>query len=196
MTNKEVKHWRWFFFIAALWNISGGLQGYLNPQSMFLRVFGTELTDPLMISVYKGAWGTALLYFFGYLVVAYNPTRHTGVVILGGLGKFFFIINLIQLSWAGNTSYFALLIITGDFLFLCFFVFFWRVSSSPMTQSFNLKRSVGQGEVCVCGGAGQGSLLHILVPSTLVRPCTARNSQLLQGIARPPCAATYVQFTL
>jgi hypothetical protein len=40
---------------------------------------------------------------------------------------------------------------------------------------FNLKRSVGQGEVCVCGGAGQGSLMHILVPATLVRPCTARN---------------------
>jgi RHS repeat-associated protein len=39
----------------------------------------------------------------------------------------------------------------------------------------NLKRSVGQREGCVCGGAGQGSLLHIHVPATLVHPCTARN---------------------
>ncbi|MEJ2609346.1 MAG: hypothetical protein P8179_04460 [Candidatus Thiodiazotropha sp.] len=28
----------------------------------------------------------------------------------------------------------------------------------------NLKRSVGQCEECACGGAGQGSLLHIHVP--------------------------------
>jgi hypothetical protein len=40
---------------------------------------------------------------------------------------------------------------------------------------FNLKRSVGQREECACGGAGQGSLLHIRVPATLVHPCTARN---------------------
>jgi hypothetical protein len=41
--------------------------------------------------------------------------------------------------------------------------------------SFNLKRSVGRREGCVCGGTGQGSLLHIPVPATLVHPCTARN---------------------
>ncbi|MCU7862210.1 MAG: hypothetical protein KZQ86_20825 [Candidatus Thiodiazotropha sp. (ex Lucinoma kastoroae)] len=34
---------------------------------------------------------------------------------------------------------------------------------------FNLKRAVGQGEVCVCGGAGQGA--------------TTRNSPLFQGVA-------------
>jgi hypothetical protein len=38
-----------------------------------------------------------------------------------------------------------------------------------------LKRSVGQGEVCVCGDAGQGA--------------TTRNSQLFQGVATPPWAA-------
>jgi hypothetical protein len=47
---------------------------------------------------------------------------------------------------------------------------------------FNLKRSVGQGEVCVCGDAGQGA--------------ATRNSQLFQGVATPPWAATSVQFTL
>ncbi|MEJ2610160.1 MAG: hypothetical protein P8179_08740 [Candidatus Thiodiazotropha sp.] len=35
----------------------------------------------------------------------------------------------------------------------------------------NLKRSVGQHGVCVCGGAGQGSLLHIHVPPQACHSC-------------------------
>jgi hypothetical protein len=60
----------------------------------------------------------------------------------------------------------------------------------------NLKTSVGQRDECACGGAGQGSLLHIPVPATLVHPGTARNSPLFQGVATPSCAATSVPFAL
>jgi hypothetical protein len=49
-------------------------------------------------------------------------------------------------------------------------------------KEFNLKRSVGQREGCVCGGAGQDA--------------TTRNSPLFQGVATPPCATTSVPFTL
>ncbi|MEJ2610105.1 MAG: hypothetical protein P8179_08440 [Candidatus Thiodiazotropha sp.] len=58
-------------------------------------------------------------------------------------------------------------------------------------ELFSLKRSVGQREECACGGAGQGSLLHIHVPATRVHPCTARNSRLFQELQRrhaPPQA--------
>ncbi|MEJ2621600.1 MAG: hypothetical protein P8163_15455, partial [Candidatus Thiodiazotropha sp.] len=41
------------------------------------------------------------------------------------------------------------------------------VSRLKSDERFNLKRSVGQREGCACGGAGQGSLLHIHVPATL-----------------------------
>jgi excisionase family DNA binding protein len=58
----------------------------------------------------------------------------------------------------------------------------YRLAASAELPAFNLKRSVGQGEVCVCGGAGQGA--------------TTRNGWPLQGVATPPCAATSVQFTL
>ncbi|MEJ2608800.1 MAG: hypothetical protein P8179_01660 [Candidatus Thiodiazotropha sp.] len=39
----------------------------------------------------------------------------------------------------------------------------------------NLKRSVGQREECACGGAGQGSLLHIHVPP---QACYSRCSMI------------------
>ncbi|MEJ2611110.1 MAG: hypothetical protein P8179_13765 [Candidatus Thiodiazotropha sp.] len=45
------------------------------------------------------------------------------------------------------------------------------------------KRSVGRREVCVCGGAEQGSLLNLSLPS-----CTARNNLLFQEVAIPPQA--------
>lgn len=56
--------------------------GYFDSANMFHRLFSRELTDPVMMAIYKGSWGTTFLYFFGYLLVAYNPLRHTGVVIL------------------------------------------------------------------------------------------------------------------
>ena len=61
---------------------------------MFQRKFGRELTDPVMVAVYRGAWGTAFLYGFGFLMVAITPVRHTGIVLMGGTGKALFALNL------------------------------------------------------------------------------------------------------
>lgn len=118
MSDLDLVRWRLVFIAAAGWNLAGGLPGYLLPQEMFQHLFGVAISDPLMLSIYRGAWGTALLYFFGYLIVAYNPKKHTGIVMLGALGKFFFIWNLLGLYLAGKTTDFALVVIAGDSLFL------------------------------------------------------------------------------
>ena len=89
---------------------------------MFHRLFGSELTDPLMTAIYKGSWGTTFLYFFGYLLVAYNPVRHTGVVILGTIGKMFFAAGLLKAYLSGMTTSFALVVLAGDFIFTALFI--------------------------------------------------------------------------
>jgi hypothetical protein len=121
MPGRELTFFRAVFVIAALWNLAGGIPGYFDTANMFHRLFDRELIDPLMMAIYKGSWGTTFLYFFGYLLVAYNPVRHTGIVILGTIGKIFFAGGLLKAYLSGMTTSFALVVIVGDFIFIALF---------------------------------------------------------------------------
>lgn len=110
------------FVIAAVWNFAGALPGFFDSAGMFAREFGRELDDPVLVVVYRGAWGTALLYGFGFLMAARNPARHTGVVLMGGVGKAFFALHLTYMYWQGWTSDFALVVIAGDAVFVAAFI--------------------------------------------------------------------------
>ena len=116
------------FLVAALWNLAGAVPGMIDPAGMFLREFGRPLTDPVQVAIYRGAWGTALLYGLGFLAVARRPARHSGVVAMGGLGKALFAINLAVMHAQGWTSDFAVVVIVGDALFVAaFIVYFVRL---------------------------------------------------------------------
>ncbi len=126
LTDRERKLFAWLFVIAALWNFAGALPGFIDSKGIFAREFGRELADPVMVVVYRGAWGTALLYGFGFLMVARNPVRHTGVVLMGGFGKAFFALHLLYMYLKGWTSDFALVVIGGDVLFVAAFAAYLR----------------------------------------------------------------------
>lgn len=119
---------RWFrvlFLIAALWNFAGALPGFFDSAGMYAREFGRELLDPVMVAVYRGAWGTALLYGFGFWMVARDPERHSGVVLMGGVGKALFALNLLYMFLQGWTSRFAIVVILGDVVFVALFVLYF-----------------------------------------------------------------------
>ncbi|WP_425408729.1 hypothetical protein [Hyphococcus sp.] len=113
---------RVLFVISAIWNFAGAFPGLLDTAGMFEREFGRELTDPVMVAVYRGAWGTAFLYGFGFLIVAANPVRHTGIVLMGGTGKALFALNLLVMHLNGWTSDFAVVVIVGDIVFIVLFI--------------------------------------------------------------------------
>ncbi|MBT9444137.1 MAG: hypothetical protein IV086_00405 [Hyphomonadaceae bacterium] len=128
MAGSELIFFRVFFVIAALWNFAGAAPGLIDSAGMFAREFGRPLTDPVMVAVYRGAWGTALLYGFGFLMVAYNPLRHSGIVAMGGAGKALFALNLFHMRQNGWTSDFAIVVIAGDVLFVAIFLaYFFRL---------------------------------------------------------------------
>ncbi|MDH5404307.1 MAG: hypothetical protein OEZ01_07550 [Candidatus Heimdallarchaeota archaeon] len=122
--NHNLKNWQIFFIIASIWNLFGSLPGMIDAPRTFQILFDRELTDPLLISIYRGAWGSTFLYFIGYLFVAKNPTKHTGIVIIGGIGKFYYAINLLNLYIDGLTSSKVLVVIVGDLIFTSLFVVF------------------------------------------------------------------------
>jgi len=65
-----------------------------------------------------------LTYFVGYLIVAYNPARHTGIVIVGGIGKIAFAIKLLLFYLNGWARPLVFLIIIGDIIFGALFVYY------------------------------------------------------------------------
>lgn len=128
LTGRELLFFRALFLISALWNFAGAFPGIFDSAGMFEREFGKALTDPVIIAVYRGAWATALLYGFGFLIVAYNPIRHTGIVMMGGLGKALFALNLLNMYLNNWTSDFAIVVIVGDAVFvLLFMAYFLRL---------------------------------------------------------------------
>lgn len=124
LTTGDIRLFRTLFVIAAVWNFAGAVPGLLDSNRMFLQEFGRELTDPVLLAIYRGAWGTAFLYGFGFLAAARNPARHTGIVMMGGLGKALFALNLLGMYLQGWTSDFAVVVILGDVLFVAAFVWY------------------------------------------------------------------------
>lgn len=113
------------FFIAAVWNLIGAAFGYLNTEFTFQQIFNRELNDPLFYQVYHGTWGTTLIFFLGYLMVAWNPIKHSGVAFIGGIGKLFFAIAELRLYLSGLANPIILIIVIGDFVFCILFIYYF-----------------------------------------------------------------------
>jgi hypothetical protein len=125
MRNKEFTFFTRLFMVAALWNLIGAYFGYFNTAYTFQGIFGRELSDPLFYEIYKGAWGTTLMFCVGYLLVAYDPVKHSGVALIGGIGKFSFAIAELQLYLNGLANSIILIIVIGDFVFCALFVYYF-----------------------------------------------------------------------
>ncbi len=125
MKSKELTFFKVFFIIASLWNLIGAFFGYFNTAYTFNGFFDRELTDPLFYAIYQGAWGTTLVYFIGYAIVAYNPIKHYGIVIVGGIGKVGFAISLLKFYLSGLSNSVVFIVIIGDFIFSILFLYYF-----------------------------------------------------------------------
>lgn len=121
----NVPLFRTFFIIAALWNLLGAVFGYFNTSLTFQQFFSRELSDPLIYAIYQGSWGTTLVYFVGYLIVALNPVKNSGIVIVGGIGKVAFAIKLLQLLLLHTANPVVLIVIIGDSVFSLLFLYYF-----------------------------------------------------------------------
>ncbi len=125
MHDKEIIFFKILFIISAIWNLIGAIFGYFNTADTFQGFFNRELTDPLYYAIYQGAWGTTLVYIIGYSIVAYNPIRHTGIVIVGGIGKVAFAVSLLKFYLSGLATSIVFVVIVGDFIFALLFLYYF-----------------------------------------------------------------------
>jgi len=125
MSHGEIRLFRVIFVVAAIWNLCGGLLGYLNPSHAFELLFDRRADDPVLLSIFQGAAGTTFTYFFGYMFVALNPLRHSGIVIIGGIGKVGFALQMWKFYAAGLANANALIIVIGDMIFFAVFLYYF-----------------------------------------------------------------------
>ncbi|WP_416864590.1 MAG: hypothetical protein ACMVP2_18650 [Imperialibacter sp.] len=125
MESNELSFFKGLFVVSALWNLVGAIFGYFNTAFTFNGFFNRELADPLYYAIYQGAWGTTLVYFIGYSIVAYNPLKHTGIVIVGGIGKVGFAISLLKFYLSGLAGPVVFIVIIGDFIFSILFMYYF-----------------------------------------------------------------------
>lgn len=125
LKNNELTFFKYMFLLAALWNLTGAVFGYFNTAFTFQHFFDRERSDPLFHAIYQGSWGTTFVYFFGYLIVAHNPVKHVGIVVVGGIGKLGFAVKLLQLYMAGLANSLIFIVIVGDFIFLLLFAYYF-----------------------------------------------------------------------
>ncbi len=136
MSQGTLNQLRLIFLAGALWNLTGAIFGYFNTAWTFEQFFHRELTDALSFQIYQGAWGTTFVYFFGYLMVAYRPLKHAGIVVVGGIGKIGYALKLLQLYTGGLADPVVMIVVVGDVAFTLLFVFYFYKLYQSKTPIF------------------------------------------------------------
>ena len=83
MEPRTLKRWRIFFVAAGLLGVGGGVAGFLGGQP----VPGQTLPAPLYPYLLNLLFAVVIIFGIGYLMVAADPLRHRGIVVLGLLSK-------------------------------------------------------------------------------------------------------------
>lgn len=99
----------------------GAIPGYLDPEGSFARFFGAPADSPLVLELYRGAWGQTLLFAIGYGVASFDPRRHALVVVLGVTGKLLYAIRIFASLAERPPTPLALTAAIGDLVFVATF---------------------------------------------------------------------------
>ncbi|MBW1984939.1 MAG: hypothetical protein JRI53_09480 [Deltaproteobacteria bacterium] len=114
--------WRLFFLISAIWNLLGCIEGTLLPAKNMLRYYGVETDDSHTLFLNRSFWGAVLVFGIGYLIIAYDPGKHLGIVAMGIIGKILVSANWFYLYGTGRAKAPALFAAVGDSIFTFFFI--------------------------------------------------------------------------
>lgn len=125
----NVKLWRRFFLLAALWNFLGAGVAFFDLEANAREFYLTpeSALHPVLFLNLKILWWTVLTFGIGYFIVALNPLKNHGLVAIAGLGKMAVGYLWVKGYWAGLVSEIAFLGGVGDVLFALVFAYFlWK----------------------------------------------------------------------
>src|SRR4030042_2141959 len=119
--------WRLFFLAAGLWNWCGAVPAIFWPGlnlNLFYAITGLQ-DYPLnyyLVFLNRSFWIAVLVFGLGYLIIASDPGKHLGIVVMGIIGKVIVALAWYYLFAMGKATGFAVFAATGDSLFTVFFL--------------------------------------------------------------------------
>lgn len=132
----SIKFWRIFFLVAALWNLAGSGIAFANLETNATTFFlaATSELQPVINMLLILFWFTVFTFAVGYLILAVNPRKNRGILLLAILGK-----TAVGVLWThgffnGYVSATALAAGIGDLIFAAVFAVnlcFVRLNRSP-----------------------------------------------------------------
>jgi hypothetical protein len=131
-TSRDLSSWKPLFYIAAAYNIMAAAVALIAPRFHTASFFGpdTAFEGSVALLNTQAFWVSVLLFGLGYLMVARDPSKNHGIVLLAAVGK-----TYVFVIWAwhyaqGSMTAFALLGGVGDLIFAgTFAVFLWKVGN-------------------------------------------------------------------
>ncbi len=126
-----LSRWKPFFWIAAAYNCSAAAVALLAPEFHVEQFFapGTVFEGPVAHVYTQAFWVSVLSFGLGYAIVARDPGRNHGILLLAAFGKTYVFFAFVGAWLAGSMRTFALVGGIGDLIFAAGFVWFlWRVN--------------------------------------------------------------------
>ena len=132
-TSVNFKKYRLLFYVAAFWNISAAAVALLAPEYHAQTFFGSPASalDPVSAVDTQIFWVSVLFFGVGYWIVARDPTKNHGLVLIAALGKAFVGVRWIIAYADGIVLPFALVGAIGDIIFAGLFAVFLSRVRSP-----------------------------------------------------------------
>ncbi len=120
----DYQMWRVFFVLSALWNFFFAFTGIIWPIRSLKRLCGVENPEEITIILYRSSWMSVLIFGIGYLIIAWDPGAHTGLVIVGIIGKIIASLGWFALFSKGMARKPAFWGAVGDAIFSVFFILY------------------------------------------------------------------------
>ena len=116
--------WRKFFLIASLWNFSFVVPALLFPSLEVRLMYGFRTDDFYILFLNTTFFLTVLVFGIGYLIIAYDPGKNLGIVLLGIIGKTMVGIGFYYLYSIDRVTLMPVFGGTGDLLFTLYFIYY------------------------------------------------------------------------
>ena len=126
-------NWRRFFFWAAMWNFSAAFPAIIWPEFGLKLFYSLSTHDPHIIIFNRCFWMAVAIFGMGYMMVSFNPSRQTGIIFMGVVGKIAVALNWCWMVFSGTASFMAFFGATGDSIFTVYFIVYLLMDDRPQT---------------------------------------------------------------
>ncbi|MBU0994842.1 MAG: hypothetical protein KJ737_20310 [Proteobacteria bacterium] len=83
----SLSNWKQFFVIAGIWNFCYTVPALTMPKFYFYMMYGFETVDFYKIYLNSVFFVAVGIFGIGYFIIASDPPKHKGIIVLGIIGK-------------------------------------------------------------------------------------------------------------